>query len=432
MLVTLSRSLSRPWITISAVVLAVWLGMMRFPFLQYLQPIGDFYVALLQICVLPFLLATIPLAVRSALTSGTAPKVVGHLSLWLIATIVTVALVAVLVPATMFKLMPLDQATSNRIGALFGASANRVDIEFAMSHELTSAVDAAKEAGLLAIVPTNVFSALAANDSLRVIIFALIFGAGMVTSERSSGLSIFGALRHIQAVCILIFDWFNLFVPIGIIALIAPRVALLGPDIYSVLASFAYAFLAVSALLLLIPCFAMSMSMRLHPRTIFAKLLNPMALGAATRNTLVCIPAALETMTEELKAERESCELYIPIGFTIFRFGIMAYFATATLFIGYLMGRTFSGSELVFVAALSTTASFATLGVTGLPALAQMAIVLRPFGLSYELALPLMAIMDPIANMIRVMLNVALNCQIPVLASWRKEAAAAAVPVPGE
>ena len=61
-------------------------------------------------------------------------------------------------------------------------------------------------------------------------------------TERQSGHSIFGALRHVQAVCITIFDWFSLLVPIGIVALIAPQVALLGPDAFTVLALLAMHF----------------------------------------------------------------------------------------------------------------------------------------------------------------------------------------------
>lgn len=63
----LSHSINRPSITFAAIAIALALGAMRFPFLQYLRPIGDFYIALLKICVLPFLLSTIPLAVRSAM-----------------------------------------------------------------------------------------------------------------------------------------------------------------------------------------------------------------------------------------------------------------------------------------------------------------------------------------------------------------------------
>src|SRR5678815_2099997 len=99
------------------------------------------------------------------------------------------------------------------------------------------------------ITPSVSFAALSANDTLGVIIFAGIFGAGMVVSERRSGASLFGALKHVQNVCILIFEWFALLTPIGIVALIAPQVALLGRDVYIVLAPFAYAFITASVLL---------------------------------------------------------------------------------------------------------------------------------------------------------------------------------------
>ena len=66
----LSQSVNRPSITLAAILVALALSAMRPPFLQYLRPVGDFYIALLKICVLPFLLATIPLAVRSAMVGG--------------------------------------------------------------------------------------------------------------------------------------------------------------------------------------------------------------------------------------------------------------------------------------------------------------------------------------------------------------------------
>src|SRR5262244_1097890 len=75
----LSRTINQPAITLAAIVLALVLGVMRLPFLQYLRPVGDFYIALLQICVLPFLLATIPLAIRAAMDSGSAPGVLRSL-----------------------------------------------------------------------------------------------------------------------------------------------------------------------------------------------------------------------------------------------------------------------------------------------------------------------------------------------------------------
>ncbi|MFM9967689.1 MAG: dicarboxylate/amino acid:cation symporter [Burkholderiales bacterium] len=427
-LAEISKIVNRPSVTISAVVLGLWLGIMRFPFLQYLQPIGDFYIALLQMCVLPFLLATIPLAVRSALTSGAAGKAVGRLGFWLLVTFVATALIAVIVPTVVFYLMPLDDAATSRIGTLVGTTANRVDVEFALNPLLADVAGALGDSGILSVVPTNIFSALSSNDSIRVIIFAIVFGTAMVLSERHSGTSIFNALKHIQVVCLMIFDWFNVIAPIGIVALVAPQVSLLGPDIYTVLAPFAYAYFLSNILLLLLPLLVIASVLRLSPKLVMTKFLRPLAFVAATRNALVCAPATLDVLKKELGAQAEPCELYVPIAFAVVRFGNMIHFATATLFIGYLLGRSFDAIDLVLVAFFSVMASFATIGLTGIAGLAPMAAVMRPFGLSYELALPLMAIMDPIASMIRGMNNVALNSHIPVLAADRRRLSAETMP----
>ena len=78
----LSHAINRPSISFAAIAIALALGAMQLPFLQYLRPMGDFYIALLKICVLPFLLSTIPLAVRWAMVSGYGrrnPQVVDYL-----------------------------------------------------------------------------------------------------------------------------------------------------------------------------------------------------------------------------------------------------------------------------------------------------------------------------------------------------------------
>jgi Na+/H+-dicarboxylate symporter len=252
-----------------------------------------------------------------------------------------------------------------------------------------------------------------------VLVFAAIFGIGMVLTERESGQSIFDALRHIQAVCVLIFDWFSLLVPIGIVALVAPQVARLGPDAFTALTLFAYPFLATSALLLLAGPLLCAFALRVSPFSVFGALLKPVMLGASTRNSLICVPLALETLKSDLKVKDEPCDLYIPIGIATIRFGTILYFVIATLFMGTLMGRQFNLIDLGLLAVFSVGASFATLGLSGLAALAPLAIVLRPFGLSYEVAVPLMIIIDPLADMVRTMLNVAINCMIPTLAGGR-------------
>jgi hypothetical protein len=53
--------------------------------------------------------------------------------------------------------------------------------------------------------------------------------------------------------------------------------------------------------------------------TVFATFLKLMMLGASTRNTLVCIPSALEALKDDLSIKREGCGLFVPIGFATVR-----------------------------------------------------------------------------------------------------------------
>ena len=413
---SLSHLINRPSITFAAIAIALALGAMQVPFLQYLRPIGDFYIALLKICVLPFLLSTIPLAVRSAMGSGSAGGTLRSLVILVVITMAAVAIITVGVTGLIFHFASVDEQMIAKIGALVGQSFDGIDVEFAINPARDPQSAGSGETGIFSVIPTNIFAALSSNDSVRVLIFAVIFGAGMVMTERQSGHSIFGALRHVQAVCITIFDWFSLLVPIGIVALIAPQVALLGPEAFTVLGLFGYAFLATSLLLLSSAILVCALSLRASPGTVFAALLKPMMLGASTRNTLICIPIALEALKDDLKIKGEICDLFVPLGFATIRFGTIIYFIVATVFMGTLMGRPFGLADLGLVAAFSIAASFATLGLNGLAALAPLAVVLRPFGLSYEVALPLMIIIDPLAELVRVMLNVVINCLIPILA----------------
>jgi Na+/H+-dicarboxylate symporter len=414
-IVELSRAFNRPAVTLSAVAIAFALGWMSPPLLQYLRPIGDFYVSLLQMCVLPFLLATIPLAVRSAMTSGTVGSIIRLSTIFGAIALVVVAVTAFIVPITVFYWFGIDEDALARIGLFIGGSADRIDIEFSLE-PARRAVAPATQTGILSIVPTNIFASLASNDSMRVMVFAAIFGIAMVTTERQSGTSIFGALQYIQAVCILIFDWFALLVPVGIVALIAPQVASIGPELFTVVAMLACALLATSALVLIGSFLIVIARLRLPARVVCANMLKPTMLAASTCNALVCIPLALSTMRDDLKVAKESCELWIPIGFATLRFGTVMFFITVTLFMGTLTGRTFDVTDWLWIALLSTAASFATLGASGLAALTPLATVLRPFGLSYEVAVPLMIIVEPVANMLRTMVNVVVNCTIPALA----------------
>ncbi len=209
---------------------------------------------------------------------------------------IAVAAASVIIPSFFFGRSAPDEQIITNIGALLGRSADSIDVEFAIDARHGAAITGAAEFAILSFIPTNIFASLSSNDSVRVLVFAAIFGIGTVLTERQSGHSIFDALRHIPAVCALIFDWFSLLVPIGIVALVAPQVARLGPDAFTALTLFAYPFLATGGLLLLAGPILCAFALRMSPVSVVGALLKPVMLGASTRNSLISVPLALETL----------------------------------------------------------------------------------------------------------------------------------------
>src|SRR5262249_41944867 len=151
-----------------------------------------------------------------------------------------IGMIGVLVPAVVFRLAPFDQDTIKAVGSLVGRSVGSVDLEFYL--DSSSPAASGVSSGVVALVPSNIFFALSTDDTMQVLVFAAIFGIAMAASERRTGRSFFGVLESLHDACLLIFQWLNLLVPVGFIALIAPQIARLGPKAYVMLAHFSYVF----------------------------------------------------------------------------------------------------------------------------------------------------------------------------------------------
>jgi proton glutamate symport protein len=419
-----SRFQNKPLVTLTAVIIAIALGLSKEPFVESLRPIGETYLALLQMSVLPFLMAAIPLAMRSAIAQGAAGRMLGRVIFWLIVSTVVVAAVGINLSVVYFAIYPVDSKTIAAVGGLVGDTSGQIDLEFIMDlpRSIVTLTNAIHSNGIADLVPSNIFAALSGNQITSVLIFTGIFGLSMAVSERRTGNSFFSELKHLHDVCLLIFEWLNLFVPVGIIAMIAPQVAQLGSDVLYILGQFLLLFAAGSVVLIILSVILIAMAIRQPLFLTFSAMMKPLTLVAATRNAIACTPLAVDVMANELKVSRAGCELFIPLGFTILRFGFVLHFAAATIFIGALVGRSFTVYEMLLIGFLSTVASFGTIGLNGPAGLASLAGVLRPFALSFELALPILIVLDSIIGMFRAAVTVAVTCAIAALAGGRQQA----------
>ena len=115
------------------------------------------------------------------------------------------------------------------------------------------------------------------------------------------------------------------------------------------LADFAYVFFGLGAAILAVSIVVLAAALRTGLPETLARFSRPLMVAAATRNTIACIPVAVETMTVELRASSQACEMYIPVSFATLRFGTMLHFAVAAVFTGALLGHEFGAGDVALV-----------------------------------------------------------------------------------
>ena len=107
------------------------------------------------------------------------------------------------------------------MGVIVGGAVGKVDLVFSLDSGVAG--KAVSGPDIFSVVPSNIFSALSSDDTIRVLVFAAIFGLALTLCERRTGRSIFPALQSLHDACLLLFQSLNVALPIGIIALLAPQ-----------------------------------------------------------------------------------------------------------------------------------------------------------------------------------------------------------------
>jgi Na+/H+-dicarboxylate symporter len=285
---TASTILRAPWVTIGSLFVAIALGLTRSSYLEYLKPVSEFYVAILQMAVLPFLLSVIPLTIRAIMLSGGISGIIKRFILTSIITSVIVCLFSLFISKGLFDLFPIHESTFLKIGTFINSYSDKSDLEISLDTVNTASAD--HMFSMISIIPANIFSSLAVNDNTQVIIFCLIFGTALFTSSNKiEGHNIYSALHLIQKICSLISVWTYIFLPIGIISLVAPLLGNTTPELYAMLGMFIFSFILACFVVIIISIIiASKMSYNSFSKT-SSYLIKPIMMGAACRNTMNCI-----------------------------------------------------------------------------------------------------------------------------------------------
>jgi Na+/H+-dicarboxylate symporter len=365
--------------------------------------IGDLFVRLIQMIVIPLVFATIV----SGVLSLQDPKRLGSLGL-----------------KTLF-LYILTTAFAIVIGLILGALVQPglgVDFAGAVPRELEAAQPFA---GLLeSIVPTNPIAALAEGQVLSVIFFALIFGAGLLTAG-AKGEPLAGAFHAGAEAMLKVVNFVMEIAPFGVFALIAWVMGTTGPATFVNVALLAFCVIVGCILqVLIVHGGLIKLLARLPALPFFRGVTDAGLVAFSTSSSSATLPVSMAVAEANLGIKKPVFSTVLPLGVTISMDGTALYIALLASFAAQAFGIDLSIADYALIALTTVLVSIGTAPVPS-ASLFMLAAVLQVIGVSpAQTALMVGFILpfDRILDMTRTVANVISDLAVAtIVGRWEKE-----------
>lgn len=372
---------------------------------SYLQPLGDIFLNLIKMIVVPIIISTLIVGV-----AGTGDmKQLGRLggkTLIYFEVITTVAIVVGLLAANLFQ-----------PGA--GIDMNALEKSDISSYvETTEAEeDKSKIQIIVDIVPKNIVNAMAEGDMLAIIFFSVIFGLGVAAiGDRGKPV-----LAFFQGTADAMFWVTNLvmkFAPIGVFALIGVTVSKFGIESLIPLGKLA---ILVYATMIFFVIVVLGLTARIFGINIFKliRMIKDELLLAYTTSSSETVLPRIMLKTEKMGAPKDIVSFVIPTGYSFNLDGSTLYQAIAAIFIAQMYGIDLSIMEQITLMLVLMVTSKGIAGVPGVSFVVLLA-TLGSVGIPLE-GLAFIAGIDRILDMARTAVNVVGNTLAAlVMAKWEK------------
>ena len=395
-----------PWVVIASLAAGFLLGMYMPALGLKLGFVGDVYVDLLKMIALPFMVSAVIFSLQRLFREGGAGGLMARVAVVFAVFSIVVALLGALTLLVMKPGVNLSTETMQTFGKIVGNDLNSSDTVMSLQGVDAPVKSVSFTEVLVSLVPSNIFAALASGDTLKALVFALLFGfaVGQVPSRVSDGLT--QSLETIYHSCQTLMRWLNYPLPVILFCMSAAQMAKTGLGPLQAMAQFVLAFFVASLLALAIATVVIwKRSNSTLPQTLNA-LRGPFALALATRSSATCMPIMIESLADRLGFARSRVELMVPLSVSLLRIGPVIYYVAATVFIAQLYGKPLGVTELAVVLSASILAGFASAGMTGLLTVSLVGLTCSYLGLPFEAAFILFLAVDPICDMLRTLVLV--------------------------
>jgi Na+/H+-dicarboxylate symporter len=266
------------------------------------------------------------------------------------------------------------------------------------------------------VFPKNFFEAMAANEILQILVFAVFFGLALGHLHNQTARSLVSTMEEVVHVMLKVTDYVMRFAPIGVFGAVAGIITTQGLGMLVVFGKLLMSFYIALAVLWLVLIAAGYFVLGKEVFRLLKLVRSPMLLGFSTASSESAYPKLMEQL-EKFGVKDRIIGFVLPLGYSFNLDGSMLYCAFAALFIGQAYGIDLSlGTQITMLLVLMISSK----GVAGVPrsSLVVVAAVLPMFGLP-EAGLLLILGIDHFLDMGRTATNVLGNAiATAVVAKW--------------
>jgi Na+/H+-dicarboxylate symporter len=403
----LKKLATNPLTVIISIALGVMVGLHQPDFSKNLKFIGDIYVDLLKMVILPFLVSAVIVSVDKLARDPRASQFLGRIVMSLVMGMVLTGFVGVLYMYVAHPGGGLDKSAMHAFGKLVQTDVSGVETSIQLLSPYKEATqDGVAERLIMRMIPDNIFHALSLGDTLKALIFALMFGFAIASSPKDRAINLIDTCEAVFRACQRLTGWLLYVLPIASFALAADQFASTGVEPFKVMLHFILAFAAVTLVLLSLCVFVIYRRSGQKLSDVLRSQEGPFFIAAATRNSAACMPAMMTSLIDRLGFDKSLTELLVPLGTALFRVGPVLYYCMATIFIAQLYGRELSMVDYTVVLVASVVAGLASTGMNGIVTISQTAIVCSMLGLPFEAAFVLFVAVEPVCDTLRTLLLV--------------------------
>lgn len=389
---------------LAALVLGAIAGLAWGPGAASIGWIGELFVRLIRMLVVPLVFLTIAAGV-AALAD---PKRLGSIGVKTLAMYVFTTTLAV----------TTGLAVATLIGPGIGAT-----FADAVPRAMGTPPDTARM--FMEIIPDNPVGAMAEGKTLSVIFFAILVGAGVIAAGKGAE-PVRAFLNAASDVMLRIVGFVMETAPFGVFALIAVVMGTSGPSSFLAVLKLALCVVAGSAVvtLLIHGLIVVRLMAWLSPLPFFRGIADAIMVGFSTSSSSATLPVAIRVAQNNLGISKPVASTVLPLGATIGMDGAAMYVAMLTLFAAQAFGVELGWADYLVIAATTTIVA---MGVAPVPSgsLFVLAAVLHAIGITPEqtaLVVGFVLPFDRILDMTRTVPNVTSDLAIATaVARWEGE-----------